>query len=131
MAGLYYMARATSSVFCVPGEYSSVQNKGIPGPFIVTLQRNVCSCVILQERRRLFSFDNLRDYIVVYCNASNSINDDEEEEKKLAGSLVEKKLASEELEGMVNRIRLRGRRRYQLIDDIKIYGSYKAAMAKM
>ncbi|KAJ4434046.1 hypothetical protein ANN_16365 [Periplaneta americana] len=32
-----------------------------PGPFIVTLQRNVCSCVILQYRRRRFSFDNLLD----------------------------------------------------------------------
>ncbi|KAJ4430948.1 hypothetical protein ANN_19541 [Periplaneta americana] len=29
-----------------------------------------------EDRRRRFSFDNLRDYIVVYCNTSNSINDD-------------------------------------------------------
>ncbi|KAJ4451064.1 hypothetical protein ANN_02501 [Periplaneta americana] len=32
----------------------------------------------LSDRRRRFSFDNLREYIVVYCNAGNSINDDED-----------------------------------------------------
>ncbi|KAJ4438121.1 hypothetical protein ANN_14060 [Periplaneta americana] len=32
----------------------------------------------LSDRRRRFSFDNLREYIVVYCNAGNCINDDED-----------------------------------------------------
>ncbi|KAJ4443459.1 hypothetical protein ANN_05128 [Periplaneta americana] len=34
------------------------------------------------------------------------------------------------LEGMVNGRRLRGRRRYQIIDDIKIYGSYEETKRK-
>ncbi|KAJ4427863.1 hypothetical protein ANN_23866 [Periplaneta americana] len=32
----------------------------------------------LSDRRRRFSFDNLREYIVVYCDAGNCINDDED-----------------------------------------------------
>ncbi|KAJ4433607.1 hypothetical protein ANN_15917 [Periplaneta americana] len=32
----------------------------------------------LSDRRRRFSCDNLREYIVVYCNAGNCINDDED-----------------------------------------------------
>ncbi|KAJ4431660.1 hypothetical protein ANN_20259 [Periplaneta americana] len=49
-----------------------------------------------------------------------------EEEKELVGSLVEKKLPMKDaLEGMVNGRRVRGRRKYQLIDNIKIYGSYE------
>ncbi|KAJ4437879.1 hypothetical protein ANN_13818 [Periplaneta americana] len=31
----------------------------------------------LSDRRRRFSFDNLREYIVVYCNAGNCTTDDE------------------------------------------------------
>ncbi|KAJ4446968.1 hypothetical protein ANN_13670 [Periplaneta americana] len=54
-----------------------------------------------------------------------------EEEKELAESLVEKKLPTEDaLEGMVNGRRVRGRRRYQMIDDIKIYGSYAETKRK-
>ncbi|KAJ4443702.1 hypothetical protein ANN_05377 [Periplaneta americana] len=40
--------------------------------FRITFQHKV------HDRRRRFSFDNLRQYIVVYCNASNCINDDED-----------------------------------------------------
>ncbi|KAJ4441761.1 hypothetical protein ANN_11619 [Periplaneta americana] len=35
----------------------------------------------VRDWRRRFNFDNLREYIVVYCNAGNCINDDEEIER--------------------------------------------------
>ncbi|KAJ4427491.1 hypothetical protein ANN_25139 [Periplaneta americana] len=53
---------------------------------------------------------------------------DQEEKKELAGSLAEKKLAT--LEGMANGRRVRGRRRCQMIDDIKIFGSYEEIRRK-
>ncbi|KAJ4444108.1 hypothetical protein ANN_05897 [Periplaneta americana] len=39
-------------------------------------------------------------------------------------------LLKDPVEGMVNGRRVRGRRRYQMIDDIKIYGSYKETKRK-
>mgnify|MGYP006908191459 FL=1 len=39
-------------------------------------------------------------------------------------------LLKDALEGMVNGRRVRGRRRYQMIDDIKIYGSYEETKRK-
>ncbi|KAJ4427210.1 hypothetical protein ANN_24827 [Periplaneta americana] len=39
-------------------------------------------------------------------------------------------LLKDELEGMVNGRRVRGRRRYEMIDDIKIHGSYEEAQRK-
>ncbi|KAJ4433476.1 hypothetical protein ANN_15779 [Periplaneta americana] len=39
-------------------------------------------------------------------------------------------LLKDELEGIVNGRRVRGRRRHQMIDDIKIYGSYAEAKRK-
>ncbi|KAJ4443847.1 hypothetical protein ANN_05634 [Periplaneta americana] len=40
-------------------------------------------------------------------------------------------LLKDALEGMVNGRRVRGRRRYQMIDDIKIYGSYEETKRKV
>ena len=45
---------------------------------------------------------------------NNNAGTDKEEEKKLAGPL------DDTLEGMVNRKKVRGRRRYQMIDNILI-----------
>ncbi|KAJ4428641.1 hypothetical protein ANN_24686 [Periplaneta americana] len=39
-------------------------------------------------------------------------------------------LLKDALEGMVNGRRVRGRRRYQVIDDIKMYGSYEETKRK-
>ena len=55
----------------------------------------------------------------------NNTGTDKEEEKKLAGPLAKKELPVEGLEGMVNRKRVRGRRRYQVIDNIMINGLYE------
>ncbi|KAJ4450946.1 hypothetical protein ANN_02381 [Periplaneta americana] len=52
----------------------------------------------------------------------------QEEKKELVGSLAEKK-PKDALEGMVNGRRVRGRR-YQMIDDNKIYGSYEGTKRK-
>ena len=46
---------------------------------------------------------------------------DKEEEKKLAGPLAKK----DAIEGMVNGKKVRGRRRYQMIDNIMINGLYE------
>ncbi|KAJ4451947.1 hypothetical protein ANN_03431 [Periplaneta americana] len=54
---------------------------------------------------------------------------DQEEEKELVGSLTEKKL-KDALEGMMNGRKVEGRRGYQMIDDIKIYGSYEETKRK-
>ncbi|KAJ4427854.1 hypothetical protein ANN_25633 [Periplaneta americana] len=51
--------------------------------------------------------------------------------KRIGLSLVEKNcLLKDALEGMVNGRRVRGRRRYQMIDEIKIYGSYEETKRK-
>ena len=50
----------------------------------------------------------------------NDAGTDKEEEKKLAGPLTKK----DAVEGMVNGKNVRGRRRYQMIDNIMINGLY-------
>ena len=52
----------------------------------------------------------------------NNAGTDKEEENKLAGPLAKKELPA--LEGMVNGKKARGRRRYQMIDNIMINGLY-------
>ncbi|KAJ4440115.1 hypothetical protein ANN_08252 [Periplaneta americana] len=78
--------------------------------------------------------DHLRDRLKVSSlrhhkdnkNRSNGAETDQEEEKKLVGSLAEKKLPLKDaLEGIVNGRRVQNRRRYQLIDDIKIQADSK------
>ncbi|KAJ4443343.1 hypothetical protein ANN_05011 [Periplaneta americana] len=55
----------------------------------------------------------------------------EEEKKELVGSWLRRNcLLKDALKGMVNRRRVRCRRRYQMIDDIKIYGSYEETKKK-
>ncbi|KAJ4449605.1 hypothetical protein ANN_01008 [Periplaneta americana] len=55
----------------------------------------------------------------------NYAQTDQEEEKELYGSLAEKKVATEECSGRNgNGRRVLGRRKYQMIDDVKIYESY-------
>ncbi|KAJ4435316.1 hypothetical protein ANN_17926 [Periplaneta americana] len=50
----------------------------------------------------------------------NDAETGQEQKKELAGSLVEKnRLLKDAMEGMVNGGRVRGRRRYQMIDDIR------------
>ena len=53
----------------------------------------------------------------------NNAGTDKEEEKKLVGPLAKKELPAEgcsRLEGMVNGKKVRGRRRYQMIDNIMV-----------
>ncbi|KAJ4436907.1 hypothetical protein ANN_17039 [Periplaneta americana] len=66
------------------------------------------------------------------CSVKNDAETDQKEKKELAGSLAEKKLATEGCTGEngVNGRRVRGRRRYQMIDDIKICGSYAETKRK-
>ncbi|KAJ4444578.1 hypothetical protein ANN_06373 [Periplaneta americana] len=66
-----------------------------------------------------------------YYALKNDAETDQEEEKELVGLLAEKKLPTEACTGgMVNGRRVRGRRRYQMIDDIKTYGSYEETKRK-
>ncbi|KAJ4440209.1 hypothetical protein ANN_08348 [Periplaneta americana] len=61
----------------------------------------------------------------------NSAETDQEEKKELAGPLLERRLPLKDaLEAMVNGRRVPGRSRYQMIDDIKIYGSYAETKRK-
>ena len=54
-----------------------------------------------------------------------------EEEKKLTGPLAKKELLlKDSLEGMVNGKKVRGRRRYQIIDNIMINGLYEDTKRK-
>ncbi|KAJ4441929.1 hypothetical protein ANN_11792 [Periplaneta americana] len=71
--------------------------------------------------------DRWRAYVRAAMNLKWMSETDQEEERELVGSLAEKKLPAEgcRMEGMVSGRRVRGRRRYQMIDDIKIYGSYE------
>ena len=73
----------------------------------------------------------LFNYIYIYCSCArksgrrkNNAGTDKEEEKKLAGTLPDA------LEGMVNGKKVRGRRRYQLIDNIIINGLYEDTKKK-
>ncbi|KAJ4450194.1 hypothetical protein ANN_01601 [Periplaneta americana] len=51
--------------------------------------------------------------------------------RNLVESMAEKKMPTEDtLKGMVNGKRVRGRRKYQMIDDFKIYGSYAETKRK-
>ena len=55
----------------------------------------------------------------------NNVGTDKEEEKKLSGPVAKKELLLKDvLEGMVNEKKVRGRRRYQMIDNIMINGLY-------
>ncbi len=60
----------------------------------------------------------------------NNAGTDKEEEKKLAGPLAKKELPAEgSLEGMINGKKVRGIRRYQIIDNI-IINDYADAKRK-
>ena len=53
----------------------------------------------------------------------NNAGNNKEEEKKLAGPLAKKELLLKDaLEGMINRKKVRGRRKYQMINTIMIKG---------
>ena len=55
----------------------------------------------------------------------NNAGTDKEEENKLAWPLAKNELLKDALEGMVNGKKVRGRRRYQLIDNIMVNGLYE------
>ena len=57
----------------------------------------------------------------------NTAGTDKEEEKKLAGTLAKKELPAE---GMVNGKKVRGRRRYKMIENIMINGLYEDTKRK-
>ena len=71
------------------------------GQYKMDRQNKKCSCARKSGRRK------------------NNAGTDKEEEKKLAGSLAKKELPAE---GMVNGKKIRGRRKYQMIDYIMING---------
>ena len=61
----------------------------------------------------------------------NNAGTDEEEEKKLLSHWLRRIcLLKDALEGMVNRKKVRGRRRYQLIDNIMINGLHSKTKRK-
>ena len=68
-----------------------------------------CSCATKSGRRK------------------NNARTDKEEGKKLAGPLAKKELPAE---GMLNGKKVRGRRRYQMIDNIMINGLYEDTKRK-
>ena len=56
----------------------------------------------------------------------NNARTDKEVEKELAGPLAKKQLPDEDaLKGMINGKKVRGRRTYQMIDNIMINGLYE------
>ncbi|KAJ4438349.1 hypothetical protein ANN_14291 [Periplaneta americana] len=84
----------------------------VPSPYLL----RSCSGRSKRKRYRLGTHLSMCDGVMVIGRKTKK-----EEKKELAGSLAEKKLLTEDaLEGMVNGRRVRGRRRYQMIDDIKI-----------
>ena len=72
-------------------------------------QNKECSCARKSERRK------------------NKAGTDKEEEKKLAGPLAKKELPAE---GMVNGKKVRGRRRYPMIDNVMINGLHEDTKRK-
>ena len=60
----------------------------------------------------------------------NNAGTDKEEQKKLAGSLAKNCLMKVALEGMINGKKVRGRRRYQMINNIMINGLYGVTKRK-
>ena len=76
-------------------------------------QNKKCSCAGKSGRRK------------------NNAGTNKEEEKKLAGTLAKKVLLlNDALEGMVNRYKVRGRRSYQMTDNIMINGLYEDTKRK-
>ena len=60
----------------------------------------------------------------------NNVGIDKEEEKKLAGPLAKMKLPADSLQGMLNEKKVRGRRIYQMLDNIMINGLYAVTKRK-
>ena len=84
------------------------------GTFEIHKQNKRCSCARRSGRRK------------------NNAGTDKEEEKKLAGPLAKNELPAEGcLEGMVNGKKVRGRRRYQMVDNIMINGLYEDTKRKV
>ncbi|KAJ4435241.1 hypothetical protein ANN_23819 [Periplaneta americana] len=88
---------------------------------------------ICRRMERVKWTDRIRNEIVLerVDEEKNEAETDLKEEKELAGSPSEKKrLLKDELERMVNGRKVWGRRKYQMIDDIKKYGSYEETKRK-
>ena len=75
-------------------------------------QNKKCSCATKSGRRK------------------NNAGTDKEEENKLARPLARNCPLKDALEGMVNGKKVRGRRRYQMIDNIVINGLYEDTKRK-
>ncbi|KAJ4450958.1 hypothetical protein ANN_02393 [Periplaneta americana] len=91
----------------------------------------------LKLRSNASSIPDWTDYLVGFFPRFSSTvrkhdaETDQEEEKEMVGSLTEKKLLTEGCTGRNDeREKVRGRRRYQMIDDITIHESYEETKRK-
>ena len=96
-----------------------------------TLRRN--------EQKRLKAFQTRickmdrqhKNAVVLERVGKNNAGTDKEEEKKLAGPFAKKELLLKDaLEGMANGKKFRGRKKYQMLDNIMINGLYEDTKRK-